>query len=68
MSREFTLILESMKKLIFLLVLILAAGCNKEVCPTYTDSANKMRSTIFQSGSVRADGIHRVYTDTRHRR
>lgn len=67
-SREFTLILGSMKKLLFLFVLILSAGCNKDVCPTYTDSANKMRSTIFQSGSVRADGKHRVYTDTRHRR
>jgi hypothetical protein len=57
-----------MKKVVFLLVLILAAGCNSKVCPAYTDSTNKMQSTIFQSGSSRADGIHRVYRDSPHKR
>jgi len=57
-----------MKKLLFLMVLILTVGCNKEVCPAYTDSTNRVRSTIFQSGSVRADGIHRVYRDLPHKR
>jgi hypothetical protein len=68
MRYEITLILHAMKKVIFLLVLILAAGCNKEVCPAYTDSVNKVKSTIFQSGSVRADGIHRFYRDAPHKR
>jgi hypothetical protein len=67
-SDEITLILHAMKKVLFLLVLILTAGCNREVCPAYTDSVNKVRSTIFQSGSVRADGIHRVYRDAPHKK
>jgi hypothetical protein len=53
-----------MKKVIFLLILFLAAGCNEAVCPSYADSANKVRSSIFQSGSVRADGIHRFNTES----
>jgi hypothetical protein len=57
-----------MKKVLFLLVLILAAGCNSKVCPAYTDSTNKMQSTIFHSGSSRADGIHRVYRDSPQKR
>jgi hypothetical protein len=52
-----------MKKVLFLLILILAAGCNKEVCPAYSDSTNNVRSSIFQSASVRADGVHRVNRD-----
>jgi hypothetical protein len=67
-SDEFTLILHNMKKILFLLVLILAVGCNSKVCPAYTDSTNKMQSTIFNSGSSRADGIHRVYRDSPHKR
>jgi len=67
-SEEFTLILHHMKKVLFLLVLILAAGCNSKVCPAYTDSTNKMQSTILNSGSSRADGVHRVYRDSPHKR
>jgi hypothetical protein len=67
-SYEFTLILHNMKKVLFLLVLILAVGCNSKVCPAYTDSTNKMQSTIVNSGSSRADGIHRVYRDSPHKR
>jgi hypothetical protein len=68
MSDEIGLILHAMKKVLFLLVLILNVGCNREVCPAYTDSVNKVRSTIFQSGSVRADGTHRVYRDAPHKK
>jgi len=57
-----------MKKLLFLLVLILAVGCNSEVCPAYSDSANNLQSTIIRSGSFRADGIHRFYRDSPHKR
>jgi type III secretory pathway lipoprotein EscJ len=52
------------KKLLFLLLaIILLASCNTEVCPAYSDSANNVRSTLFQSGSYRADGINKVYRD-----
>ena len=54
-----------MKKLIFLLlVLFLITACNTEVCPAYGDSANNVKSSIFQSGAYRADGINRVYRDS----
>jgi hypothetical protein len=54
-----------MKKLFFLLiVIILVASCNSEVCPAYGDSANNVKSSIIQSGSYRADGINRVYRDS----
>jgi hypothetical protein len=53
-----------MKKLLFLLwIIILIVACNKPVCPAYSDSANNLQSTFHQSGSYRADGIHRVYRD-----
>lgn len=57
-----------MKKVLFFVVLVLAVGCNSKVCPAYTDSTNKMQSTILNSGSSRADGIHRVYRDSPHKR
>jgi len=57
-----------MKKVLFLLFLILAAGCNSEVCPAYSDSANNLQSTFNQSGSYRADGIHRFYRDSPRKR
>jgi hypothetical protein len=57
-----------MKKILFFVVLVLAVGYNSKVCPAYSDSTNKMQSTIFNSGSTRADGIHRVYRDSPHKR
>jgi hypothetical protein len=54
-----------MKKLLFLLlVIILLAACNNAVCPAYTDSANNVKTSLFQSGSYRADGIHKFYRDS----
>jgi len=54
-----------MKKLILVaLSILLLASCNKAVCPAYSDSANNMKNTLFQKGSVRADGINRVYRDS----
>lgn len=54
-----------MKKILPLLVILLAtAACNTGVCPAYSDSANNVRSTFFQSGSYRANGIDRVYRDS----
>ncbi|MCX6259209.1 MAG: lipoprotein [Bacteroidia bacterium] len=54
-----------MKKLFFLLfAIILLASCNTEVCPAYSDSANNVKSSLFQSGSYRADGINKVYRDS----
>ena len=54
-----------MKKLIpVALAILLLSSCNKVVCPAYSDSANNMKSTLFQKGSVRADGINRVYRDS----
>lgn len=54
-----------MKKLILaVLAVILLSSCNQAVCPAYSDSANNMRNTVFQKGSVRADGINRVYRDS----
>jgi hypothetical protein len=50
------------------MILVLTAGCNEAVCPTYADTANKVRSSIFQSGSVRADGIHRFNTESPQKR
>ena len=39
-----------MKKMLFLIpVLILLASCNKEVCPAYSDAANNVKSSVFQS-------------------
>jgi hypothetical protein len=72
MFYKIALFLQNMKKVLFLLILILIvivfAGCNKEVCPAYTDSANKMRNSVFQKGSVRADGIHLFYRDSPKKR
>ncbi|MBG0859930.1 MAG: lipoprotein [Bacteroidales bacterium] len=54
-----------MKKVLLLLfALILLASCNRKVCPAYSDSVNNARSSIFQSGSYRADGINKVYRDS----
>jgi hypothetical protein len=53
------------KKLFFLfLAIILLASCNTEVCPAYSDSANNVKSSLFQSGSYRANGINKVYRDS----
>jgi hypothetical protein len=66
-SREFRnliTIFSIMKKMLFLIpVLILLASCNKEVCPAYSDAANNVKSSVFQSKAYRADGINRVYRD-----
>ncbi|MBP7035584.1 MAG: lipoprotein [Bacteroidales bacterium] len=54
-----------MKKLILLiLALVLLTSCNKPVCPAYSDSVNDMKNTLVQKGSIRADGINRVYRDS----
>jgi hypothetical protein len=54
-----------MKKILALLVILIAASsCNTGVCPAYSDSANNVKSTLFQSGSYRANGIDRVYRDS----
>jgi hypothetical protein len=54
-----------MKKLLFLfLFIILLVGCNKPVCPAYSDSANNVKTSIVQSGAYRADGINKVYRDS----
>jgi type III secretory pathway lipoprotein EscJ len=54
-----------MKKILFLLLaIILLASCNDKVCPAYGDSANNVKSTLFQSGSYRANGINKVYRDS----
>lgn len=68
MTGKIELILQNMKKILFLLILVLTVGCTSEVCPAYTDSVNKMQSSFFQKGSVRADGIHRVYRDSPRKR
>ncbi len=52
------------KLLLFIPLLILLSGCNKAVCPAYSDYANNMTNSIFQKGSHRADGIKRVYRDS----
>ncbi|HHU98288.1 MAG TPA: hypothetical protein PLB07_02570 [Bacteroidales bacterium] len=54
-----------MKKLILLILALgLLASCNKPVCPAYSDSVNDMKNTLIQKGSIRADGINRVYRDS----
>jgi hypothetical protein len=54
-----------MKKLSFLvLLIIILAACNKPVCPAYSDSANNVKSSVFQSGAYRADGINKFYRDS----
>jgi hypothetical protein len=45
------------------MAVILLASCTDKVCPAYSDSANNVKSTLFQSGSYRADGISKVYRD-----
>jgi len=61
---DFITIFIPMKKVLFLIsVLILLASCNKEVCPAYSDAANNVKSSVFQSKAYRADGINRVYRD-----
>jgi len=56
---------EDMKKLILaILATIVLASCTQSVCPAYSDSANDMKNTIFQKGSIRADGINRIYRDS----
>lgn len=63
-SLSFNSYIYNVKKLFFLIcAVILVASCNTEVCPAYSDSANNVRSTLFQSGSYRADGINKVYRD-----
>jgi Prokaryotic membrane lipoprotein lipid attachment site len=52
------------KLLLFILLLILLASCNKTVCPAYSDYANNMNNSFFQKGNLRADGINRVYRDS----
>ncbi len=52
------------KLLVFILLLLLLAACNRAVCPAYSDYANNMTNSIFQKGNHRADGINRVYRDT----
>ncbi|HBE39706.1 MAG TPA: hypothetical protein DDW27_00580 [Bacteroidales bacterium] len=52
------------KLLLFILLLMLLAACNRAVCPAYSDYANDMTNSIFQKGNHRADGINRVYRDT----
>ncbi len=52
------------KLLVFILLLLLLAACNRAVCPAYSDYANNMTNSVFQKGSHRADGINRVYRDT----
>lgn len=52
------------KLLLFILLLMLLAACNRAVCPAYSDYANDMNNSIFQKGNHRADGINRVYRDT----
>jgi len=53
------------KKLFILIIaVILLASCTDKVCPAYGDSANNVKSTLFQSGSYRADGINKVYRDS----
>jgi hypothetical protein len=54
-----------MKKLILVaLVVLILVSCTRAVCPAYSDSANDVKNTLFQKGSVRADGINRVYRDS----
>jgi hypothetical protein len=54
-----------MKKLaIAVLAILILASCTRTVCPAYSDSANDMKNTLFQKGSVRADGISRIYRDS----
>ena len=58
-----------MKKLILLLLaVLLLAACNKPVCPAYSDSANNVKTSLFQSGSYRADGISKFYRDSNKKR
>jgi hypothetical protein len=52
------------KLLLFILLMLLLASCNRAVCPAYSDYANDMTNSIFQKGNHRADGINRVYRDT----
>lgn len=52
------------KLLLFILLMMLLAACNKTVCPAYSDYANDMTHSIFQKGNHRADGINRVYRDS----
>ncbi len=52
------------KLLVFILLLLFLAACNRAVCPAYSDYANNMTNSIFQKGNHRADGINRVYRDT----
>jgi hypothetical protein len=55
----------TVKKLIFLiLVFILVISCNKPLCPAYSDSANNVKNSLFQSGAYRANGINRFYRDS----
>jgi len=56
---------EDMKKLILAVIAILIlASCTRTVCPAYSDSAYDVKNTMFQKGSVRADGINRIYRDS----
>ena len=56
---------EDMKKLILaLFAILILASCTRAVCPAYSDSANDVKNTMFQKGSVRADGINRIYRDS----
>jgi len=58
-----------MKKVFcLLLAIILLAACNKPVCPAYSDSANNVKTSLFQSGSYRADGINKFYRDSNKKR
>ncbi|MBE0678291.1 MAG: hypothetical protein IH592_05960 [Bacteroidales bacterium] len=52
------------KLLLFILLMMLLAACNRAVCPAYSDYANDMTNSIFQKGNHRADGINRVYRDS----
>jgi hypothetical protein len=55
----------TMKKLLLIiLVLVLLYACNKPLCPAYSDSANNVKNSLFQSGAYRADGITKFYRDS----
>lgn len=54
MKRELVLII---------IAILLLTSCNRALCPAYSDSANNMKNSFLQKGSVRADGINRIYRD-----
>ena len=66
MENEIKLILHNMKKVVFLLVLILAAGCNSKVCPAYSKLHHRiiLQSAIFTPRSVSVPMVFIVFTSS----